>query len=126
MLLKIVTLDNALIMGALVIGPGLMFGFIVLLAFSSRRRLLRRKPEPWQPGDPALIAAEKVGKLLRVPVDRIRAKDRLVAELRMDHYQVAEVIDEVDDQPAVQKFMKALHERTIADLGMLMSGIGDW
>ncbi len=126
MLLKIFTLDNALIAGALFIGPVLMFGFILLMGRLSRQHLMRRKPHAWQAGDPALAAAEKVAKLLRVPVDRIRPTDRLVADLRLDHYQVVAVIDEVDDQPAAAKFLKALHERTLADLGMLMGGIGSW
>ena len=126
MLLKIFTLVNALIAGALFIGAALMFGFILLMGRLSRLHLLRRKPEIWNAGDPAFAAAMKVAQLLRVPVDRLRPKDRLVADLRLDHYQVVEVIDEVDDQPAAAKFLKALHERTVAALGMLMSGIGDW
>jgi hypothetical protein len=126
MLLTFFTLDNALIAGALFIGPVLMFGFILLMSRLSRQHLMRRKPHAWQAGDPAFVAAEKVAKLLRVPVDRIRPTDRLVADLRLDHYQVVEVIDEVDDQPAAAKFLKSLHERTLADLGMLMGGIGDW
>ena len=126
MFLKVFTLDNALIAGALFIGPALMFGFILLMGRLSRWHLLRRKPEVWNESDPAFAAAMKVAKLLRVPVDRLRPRDRLVADLRLDHYQVVEVIDEVDDQPAAARFLKALHERTLADLGMLMSGIGDW
>lgn len=126
MVAKVFTLDNALIAGALFIGPVLMFGFILLLSRMTKRRLLARKPLPWAAGDPALAAGEKVAKLLGVPVDRIRPADRLVADLRLDHYQVVAIIDEVDDQPAAAKFLKAMHERTVADLGMLMSGIGDW
>src|SRR5688572_6689266 len=97
---RIITLDHALMAGALVIGPALMFGFILLMKLFSRRFLLRRKPRAWQPGDPALAAAMKVSELLRVPVDRIRVGDRLVADLRLDHYQVVQIIDDVDDQPA--------------------------
>lgn len=126
MFARTITLDHALIAGALIIGPALMFGFILLMGRISRRFLLRRKPMAWTPGDPALAAGEKLAALLRVPVDRIRPTDRLVADLRLDHYQVVEVIDEVDDQPAATKFLKALHERTVADLGMLLSGIGEW
>ncbi|CAG0999005.1 hypothetical protein PLCT2_02949 [Planctomycetaceae bacterium] len=126
MLLSLFTLDNALMLGALVIGPALMFGFILLMSRLSRAHLMRRKPEIWNASDPAFVAATKVANLLSVPVDRLRPKDRLVADLRLDHYQVVEVIDEVDDQPAAARFLKALHERTLADLGMLMSGIGDW
>lgn len=103
-----------------------MFGFILLLSRMTRRRLLGRKPAPWTTGDPALAAGEKVAKLLGVPVDRIRPADRLVADLRLDHYQVVAIIDEVDDQPAAARFLMAMHERTVADLGMLMSGLGDW
>lgn len=126
MLLKVFTLDNALLLGALVIGPALLFGFIFLLTRMTRRRLLSRKPHVWASDDPALAAATKLAALLKVPVDRIRPQDRLVADLRLDHYQVVEVMDDVEDQPAAAKFLKALHERTVADLGMLLGGIGEW
>lgn len=126
MLLKLITLDNALLLGALIIGPALLFGFILLLTRMTRRRLLARTPQPWAADDPVLAAAQKLAAALRVPVDRIRPGDRLIADLRLDHYQVVEVIDDVENQPAAARFLKALHERTVADLGMLINGIGEW
>ena len=126
MLLKLITLDNALLLGALIIGPALLFGFILLLTRMTRRRLLARAPQPWAADDPVLAAAQKLAAALRVPVDRIRPGDRLIADLRLDHYQVVEVIDDVENQPAAARFLKALHERTVADLGMLINGIGEW
>ena len=48
MFLNVFTLDNALIAGALFIGPALMFGFILLMGRLSRWHLLRRKPEIWK------------------------------------------------------------------------------
>ena len=126
MLLKLITLDNALLLGALIIGPALLFGFILLLTRMTRRRLLARAPQPWAADDPVLAAAQKLAAALRVPVDRIRPGDRLIADLRLDHYQIVEVIDDVENQPAAARFLKALHERTVADLGMLINGIGEW
>jgi hypothetical protein len=126
MLAEVFTLDNALLLGALCIGPLLMLGFVLLMGSAKRRALLRRAPNAWDAGDPALAAAQRIAGFRRVPVDRIRPRDRLVAELFLDHSDVASLIENVENQPAAVKFMGKLHERTVADLGMLLAGIADW
>lgn len=120
------TLDNALLLGALLIGPALMFGFIIFMGGMKRRALLRRAPFAWNAEDPALKAAQLVAGYYRVPPDRIRPQDRLIADLQLEHHSVAEMVGDVEDQPAAARFMARLHERTVADLGMLLDGIGDW
>ena len=59
MLGKLFTLDNALMLGAFVIGPALLVGFLLLMGGFTRRSLMRRKRHPWSASDPAFKAAEK-------------------------------------------------------------------
>jgi hypothetical protein len=122
MLLKL-TLDHALLVGALVIGPALMLGFVLLMSRVKRRALLRRRPHEWHSGDPALGAAIKLAAHLGVPRDRLRPQDRLVADLHLDHHEVAQLLDQVEDDRAAQAFLRGLSERTLADLGMLLAGV---
>jgi len=126
MLGKLFTLDNALMLGAFVIGPALLVGFLLLMGGFTRRSLLRRKRHPWSASDPAFKAAENVAAHYRVPVDRIRPQDRLIADLHLDHNDVAAMIGDVEDQPAASRFLRDLHQRSVADLGMLLDGISSW
>ncbi len=118
------TLDHALMLGALVIGPALVVAFILSMRGVQRRVLLRRRPRPWADDDPARPAADVLARVLNVPVDRIRPEDRLVADLQFERHDAESLLSDIGDRAAVERFLAALHERTVADLGMLMAGVG--
>ncbi|MCC6574747.1 MAG: hypothetical protein IT462_13285 [Planctomycetes bacterium] len=118
------TLDNALMIGALVIGPGLVIAFILSMRGAKRRALLRRAPRSWGGDDPVRPAAEVLARVLNVPIDRIRPEDRLVADLQFEHYDAQSLLVDLKDRTAAERFMAVLHERTVADLGMLLAGVG--
>ncbi len=49
-----------------------------------------------------------------------------IADLHLDHNDVAAMIGDVEDQPAASRFLRDLHQRSVADLGMLLDGISSW
>ncbi len=118
------TLDNALMLGAFIIGPALMAGFILAMRGMRRRALLGRKAHFWPSDDPARPAAEVLARVMNVPVDRIRPEDKLVADLQFERGDAAALLSDLKDQEVADRFLAVLHERTVADLGMLLAGVG--